>query len=205
MSISTTKRFASSTPSAPTETPPTLPPLPNDGLLGSQKLTTTTTKSPTLSSHEVKQIVKSSPMLSQLSNDAKTSFEYLAIPDDIDETWLDQAQQEINLIKERDNWTPLGLRGAAVFIEQLASTLGVQVPEQHGTEIYLELLQDLPTGPAQRAQRALLSTHNYKTLPLPAAIKTEVSRDYLYRQILRLENQISRYQMKLRWKKQDHV
>ena len=204
MSTSTSKRFVSSAPSALIETPQTPLPLPKDGSPGSQKLTTTETNSPSLSPQEVKRIVESSPMLSKLSSDVKTSFEYLVISDDINETWIAQAKHEIKLIKARDNWTPLGLRGAAVFIEQLASTLGVQVPEQHGTEIYLELLQDLPTGPAQRAQRALLSTHNYKTLPLPAAIKTEINRDYLYRQILRLENQISRYQMKLRWRKQDN-
>ena len=170
-----------------------------DGPPGSEKSTPQITSVQLISEHvdAVKQIVQRSRKLSTLSNE-RAPFEYLTLPDHVDNEWLDQAEIELKQLQARDNWTPLGLKGAAVFLEQIAATLGVEIPEQHGAELYLELLEDLPSGPVKRAQRQILKTHAWKTLPLPAEIHKAVWSDEIYRTVKKLENQIKRMRLKLK-------
>ena len=199
MSISTSKPIDFSKSSDPKPTQKIKLVSPVDGPPGSEKSTPPSTSVQLISEHvdAVKQIVRHSRKLSTLSNE-RAPFEYLTLPDHVDNEWLDQAEIELKQLQARDNWTPLGLKGAAVFLEQIAATLGVEIPEQHGAELYLELLEDLPSGPVKRAQRQILKPHAWKTLPLPAEIHKAVWSDEIYRTVKKLENQIKRMRLKLK-------
>tara|TARA_R110000744_G_scaffold71312_2_gene143647 strand:+ start:19795 stop:20424 length:630 start_codon:yes stop_codon:yes gene_type:complete len=121
--------------------------------------------------------VANSQKLSRLSKLGETRFEYLTIPSDITPDWISEVEQEVEALLNQDNMEPLGIRGAAVYIEQLASVFQVSIPDQHGLEIYIKLLSDKPTGPAIRAQPVIVAGHRYKTLPLPAEIISAISDD----------------------------
>jgi len=210
MSMSSTKRFGSSKPLEKTRSPKMTLVSPNDGPHGSQKLTEKTgspspqtDRVPAMRRVEehidaVKAIVKSLPKLSRLSNERQAPFEYLTLPEYIDTNWLDQAEIELKEITSRDNWTPLGLKGAAVFLEQIASALQVEIPERHGAELYLEILEEIPSGPAKRAQRRIVKDHGYKTLPLPSEINKAIWSDEVFLIVKRLENQIKKMRLKLK-------
>ena len=210
MSMSSTKRFASSKPLEKTHPAKMTLVSQNDGPHGSQKLTEKTESTspqtdrvPAMRRVEehidaVKAIVKSLPKLSRLSSERQAPFEYLTLPDYIDTNWLDQAEIELKEITNRDNWTPLGLKGAAVFLEQIASALQVEIPERHGAELYLEILEEIPSGPAKRAQRRIVRDHGYKTLPLPSEINKAIWSDEVFLIVKRLENQIKKMRLKLK-------
>lgn len=193
MSISTVKRVSSSTGSTAKTSPSQT--LINVGATGSSDQLPATTGSG-LSLTDLKAVVAKSQKLSLLSKLDEISYELLRLPAHVDAAWTSAVEQELNALMQADNWQPLGLRGAAVYIDQLASVFQVDVPDEAGLQVYLSLLEGKPTGPAMRAVKEIVLSHRYKTLPLPAVIVSAIDDDPVYRRLMNLHYALRRIKTK---------
>lgn len=194
MSTSTVKRvsFSNTLPTNPDQSKtPT-----SDGVAGSAERGVTNQKSPTYSLPALLSDVSKSPVLSQLSKIGSTRFDVLNLPRHFDQAWLDAAAAEIDKLKQRDNWEPLGHKGAAIYIDKLADVFQVTVPDQEGLIFYIEMLAKQPTGPALRAQAGIIAAHSYKTLPLPKDILAGIDSDPVLQHVHLLERAIKVIKLK---------
>ena len=194
MSISTVKRISLSN-TLPTNPAPSKTPT-SDGVVGSAERGVTNQKPETYSLPALLNDVSKSPVLSQLSKIGSTRFDVLNLPKYFDQAWLDAAVAEINKLKQRDNWEPLGHKGAAIYIDTLADVFQVTVPDEEGLIFYLDMLAKQPTGPALRAQAGIIASHGYKTLPLPKEIITGIESDPISQHIYLLERAVKVIKLK---------
>jgi hypothetical protein len=194
MSTSTVKRvnFSNTLPTnqAQSKTPT------SDGVDGYAERKVTSQKSQTYSLPALLNDVSKSPVLSQLSKIGSTRFDVLNLPRHFDQAWLDAAAAEIDQLKQRDNWEPLGHKGAAIYIDKLADVFQVTVPDQEGLIFYIEMLAKQPTGPALRAQAGIIAGHGYKTLPLPKDILAGIDSDPVLQHVHLLERAIKVIKLK---------
>ena len=188
MSTSTVKRVSFSN-TLPTSPAPSKTPT-SDGVAGSAVPKATPQTPQTYNLPALQNDVRRSPVLSQLSKIGATRFDVLHLPRYFDQDWLDAAEAELSELKERDNWTPLGHKGAAIYIDKLADVFQVTVPDEEGLIFYIEMLAKQPTGPALRAQAGIIASHGYKTLPLPKDILHGIDSDPVLQHIHMLERAI---------------
>lgn len=151
---------------------------------GSKDLTSESSGSPKRKSPQnyLMKDVQVSPLLLKLCNMGTNSYSFLEI-EKLTEEQIESIEKEIEEIKRKDNWKPIGLKGAAVYLERLAATFQVSIPDKIGLEAYLDIMKDMPAGPAKRGLRHIMATHKYKTLPIPSEILSATYTDKLYWQI----------------------
>lgn len=68
----------------------------------------------------------------------------------------------------------------AVMLDQLAQTIQVSVPTEQGLIPYYQLLGGMPRPLIEPAVLAVLSTHRYRTMPLPAEILAHVNPSWAW-------------------------